>query len=151
MPGMVLYGLLFPSLRIHLFTDRTNPGSSHPTLIRSSLVCGVIFIFIRLIFVLFLSLLCHLTHPYLLSPHFDFREPTRFSTIVSHLIHSISISPYVYYWVWSVRKTYPKSCIYISVWCLLVAFPRLEINLDSSTTCLLYSNLRVVLVDYSIT
>ena len=32
-----------------------------------------------------------------------------------------------------------------------VGIPRLEINLDLSTTCLLYSNLRVVLVDYSIT
>ena len=32
-----------------------------------------------------------------------------------------------------------------------VGIPRLEINLDTSTTCLLYSNLRVVLVDYSIT
>ena len=38
-----------------------------------------------------------------------------------------------------------------NVWCLLLAFPRLEINLDLSTACLLYSNLRVVLVDYSIT
>ena len=34
-----------------------------------------------------------------------------------------------------------------NVWCLLLAFPRLDINLDLSTTCLLYSNLRVVLVD----
>ena len=38
-----------------------------------------------------------------------------------------------------------------NIWCLLLAFPRLDINLDSSTTCLLYSNLRVVLVDNSIT
>ena len=38
-----------------------------------------------------------------------------------------------------------------NVWCLLLAFPRLDINLDLSTTCLLYSNLRVVLVDNSIT
>ena len=38
-----------------------------------------------------------------------------------------------------------------NVWCLLLAFPRLDINLDSSTACLLYSNLRVVLVDNSIT
>ena len=28
MSGMVLYGLLFPSLGIHLFTDWTNPRSS---------------------------------------------------------------------------------------------------------------------------
>ena len=41
--------------------------------------------------------------------------------------------------------------MYINVWCLLLAFPRLEINLDLSTACLLYSNLRVVLVNYSIT
>ena len=32
---------------------------------------------------------------------------------------------------------------------LLLAFPRLDINLDLSTACLLYSNLRVVLVDNS--
>ena len=37
-----------------------------------------------------------------------------------------------------------------NVWCLLLAFPRLEINLDLSTACLLYSNLRVVLVDNSL-
>ena len=34
---------------------------------------------------------------------------------------------------------------------LLLAFPRLDINLDLSIACLLYSNLRVVLVDNSIT
>ena len=34
---------------------------------------------------------------------------------------------------------------------LLLAFPRLEIDLDLSIACPLYSNLRVVLVDYSIT
>ena len=32
---------------------------------------------------------------------------------------------------------------------LLLAFPRLDINLDSTTACLFYSNLRVVLVDNS--
>ena len=37
-----------------------------------------------------------------------------------------------------------------NVWCLLLAFPRLNINLDLSTACLLYSNLRVVLVDNSL-
>ena len=46
----------------------------------------------------------------------------------------------------------PALIMYVyNVWCLLLASPRLEINLDLSTTCLLYSNLRVVLVDYSIT
>ena len=46
----------------------------------------------------------------------------------------------------------PALIMYVyNVWCLLLAFPRLEINLDLSTTCLFYSNLRVVLVDYSIT
>ena len=45
----------------------------------------------------------------------------------------------------------PTLNMYIyNVWCLLLAFPRLDINLDSSTTCLLYSNLRVVLVDNSL-
>ena len=53
--------------------------------------------------------------------------------------------------LWSVHKTCPKHvCIYV-YWGLLLAFPRLDINLDLSTTCLLYSNLRVVLVDNSIT
>ena len=93
MTGMPFYGFFFPSLRIHLLTDQINPGSSSSTPTRSSLVCGVIFIFIWFIFVLYLSLLCHPTHPYLLSPHFNFWEPTRFSAIVSHLIHSIFISP----------------------------------------------------------
>ena len=37
-----------------------------------------------------------------------------------------------------------------NVWCLLLAFPRLDINSDSTTACLLYSNLRVVLVDNSL-
>ena len=74
MSGMVLYGLLFPSLRIHLFTNQTNPGSSSSTLSQHPLVCGVIFIFIRLILVLFLPLLCHPTHPYLLSPHLIFHD-----------------------------------------------------------------------------
>ena len=37
--------------------------------------------------------------------------------------------------------------MYISIWYLLLAFPRLDINLDSSTAYLLYSNLRVVFVD----
>ena len=46
----------------------------------------------------------------------------------------------------------PALIMYVYNVCgLLLAFPRLEINLDLSTTCLLYSNLRVVLVDYSIT
>ena len=46
----------------------------------------------------------------------------------------------------------PALIMYVyNVWCLQSAFPRLEINLDLSTACLLYSNLRVVLVDYSIT
>ena len=45
-----------------------------------------------------LSLLCHPTHPYLLSPHFDFQLTHRFAMIWSHLIHSIFIFPYVYYW-----------------------------------------------------
>ena len=48
--------------------------------------------------------------------------------------------------------TGPALNMYVyNVWCLLLAFPRLEIDLDHSTACLLYSNLRVVLVDYSIT
>ena len=149
MTGMPFYGLLFPSLGIHLFADRTNPGSSSSTPTRSSLVCGVIFIFNWLIFVLYLSLLCHPTHSYLLSPHFDFRLTHQFTTIRSHLIHSIFISPYVYYWVMVCAQDLPLTCMYINIWCLLLAFPRLDINLDFSTTCPLYSNLRVVLVDNS--
>ena len=46
--------------------------------------------------------------------------------------------------------TRPALNIYVyNVWCLLLAFPRLDINLDLSTTYPLYSNLRVVLVDNS--
>ena len=89
MTGMPFYGLLFPSLGIHLFTDRTNPGSSSSNPSWHPLVCGIIFIFIWLIFVLFLSLLCHPTHPYLLSPHLLFREP--------HLILRDSKSSYSFY------------------------------------------------------
>ena len=70
--------------------------------------------------------------------------------IASQLIHSIFISPYVYYWVMVCAQAALNMYVY-NVWCLLLAFPRLEIDLDRSTTCLLYSNLRVVLVDYSIT
>ena len=35
------YGLLFPSLGIHLIANWTNPGSSLPTLFQCSLVCGL--------------------------------------------------------------------------------------------------------------
>ena len=46
----------------------------------------------------------------------------------------------------------PALIMYVYNICgLLLAFPRLEIDLDLSTACPLYSNLRVVLVDYSIT
>ena len=142
MPGMVLYGLLFPSLGIHLFTDRTNPGSSSSTLTQRPLVCGVIFIFIWLILVLYLSLLCHLTHSYLLSPHLIFCDS------------ELSYSFYFYLPLCLLLGyglcTGPALNMYVyNVWCLLLAFPRLDINLDSSTTCLLYSNLKVVLVDNS--
>ena len=45
----------------------------------------------------------------------------------------------------------PALIMYVYNVCgLPLAFPRLEIDLDTSTACLLYSNLRVVLVDYSI-
>ena len=48
--------------------------------------------------------------------------------------------------------TGPALNMYVyNIWCLLLAFPRLDINLDPSTACLFYSNLRVVLVDNSIT
>ena len=144
MSGMVLYGFLFSSFSIHLFTDRINPRSSPPTLIQSPLVCMVIFIFIWLIFVLFLSLLCHPTHPYLLLPHLIFHN---------------SESAYSFYFYLPLCLllgyglcTGPALNMYVyNVWCLLLAFPRLDINLDPSTACLLYSNLRVVLVDNSIT
>ena len=48
--------------------------------------------------------------------------------------------------------TRPALHMYVYNVCgLLLAFPRLEIDLDRSTACPHYSNLRVVLVDYSIT
>ena len=80
--------------------------------------------------------------PTLISEH-----PTQFSVIVSQLIHSILISPYVYYWVMVCAQRPALNMYVYNVWCLPLAFPRLDINLDSSTACLLYSNLRVVLVD----
>ena len=143
MSGMPLYGFLFPSLGIHPFPGQTNPGTSSPTLIWHPLVCGVIFIFIWLIFVLFLSLFCHPTHPYLLSPHLIFRD-------------SESAYSFYFYLPLCLLLGYglcarPTLNMYVyNVWSLLLAFPRLDINLDSSTACLLYSNLRVVLVDNSI-
>ena len=144
MSGMVLYGLLFPSLGIHLFTNWNNPGSSSSTLTWCPLVYGVIFIFIWLILVLFLSLLCHLTHPYLLLPHLIFRD-------------SESAYSFYFYLPLCLLLGYglcarPTLNMYVyNIWCLLLAFLRLDINLDLSTACLLYSNLRVVLVDNSIT
>ena len=51
------------------------PDLLHPLWPEVLLVCGTIFIFTWLIFVLYLSLLCHPTHPYLLLPHFNFRVP----------------------------------------------------------------------------
>ena len=68
---------------------------------------------------------------------------------MSQLIHSILIFPYVYYWVMVCAQD--LNMYVYNVWCLVLAFPRLDINLDLSTACLLYSNLRVVLVDNSIT
>ena len=105
---------------------------------------GVIFIFICLILVLYLSLLCHPTHPYLLSPHLIFRD-------------SESAYSFYFYLPLCLLLGYglcagPALNMYVyNVWCLLLTFPRLDINLDLSTACLLYSNLRVVLVDNSFT
>ena len=70
---MPFYGLLFPSTGIHLFTNWTCPESSSSTYLWHCLVC-VIFLFIWLILVLFLSLFCHPTHPYLLLPHLIFHN-----------------------------------------------------------------------------
>ena len=94
--------------------------------------------------IIFLSLLCHPTHPYLLSPHLIFHD-------------SESSYSFYFYLPLCLLLGYglcagPTLNMYVyNVWCLLLAFPRLEINLDHSTACPLYSNLRVVLVDYSIT
>ena len=143
MSGMVLYGLLFPSLGIHLFANWTNPGSSSSTPSRCSLVCSV-----------FLSSSdsswFYICHSFVIRPTLISYRPTWYSAIVSQLIHSIFISPYVYYWV-MVCVQRPALNMYVyNVWCLLLAFPRLDINLDLSTACPLYSNLRVVLVDNSL-
>ena len=54
--------------------------------------------------------------------------------------------------IWYGPCARPALIMYVYNVCgLLLAFPRLEIDLDPSTACPLYSNLRVVLVDYSIT
>ena len=93
---------------------------------------------------LFLSLLCHLTHPYLLSPHLIFHNNESSYSFYFYLPlclllgYGLCAGPTLNMYVYN-------------VWCLLLAFPRLDINLDSSTACPLYSNLRVVLVDNSIT
>ena len=72
MSGMLFYGLLFPSLGTRLFPDQTNPGSSHPTLTRLPFgVCGYFYLHLTHPCSIFVTL-CHPTHPYLLSPHFDF-------------------------------------------------------------------------------
>ena len=73
MPGMLFYGLLFPSLGIHLITNWTNPRSS--THISPMLLMSISTIFISSI--LSLTLLTHLTHSYLLSPHLIFHNVIR--------------------------------------------------------------------------
>ena len=87
--------------------------------------------------------LCHPTHSYLLSPHLIFHN-------------SESAYSFYFYLPLCLLLGYglcarPALNMYVyNVWCLLLAFPRLDINLDLSTACLLYSNLRVVLVDNSL-
>ena len=102
-----------------------------------------IFIFIWLILVLYLSLFCHPTHPYLLSPHLIFHDSESAYSFYSYLPLCLLLG--------YGPCTGPALNMYVyNVWCLLLAFPRLDINLDSTTACLLYSNLRVVLVDNSL-
>ena len=82
--------------------------------------------------------LCHPTHSYLLSPHLIFHNSESAYSFHFYLpLHLLlgyglcarpALNMYVY-----------------NVWCLLLAFPRLDINLDLTTACLLYSNLGVVL------
>ena len=98
-----------------------------------------------------LSLLYHPTHPYLLSPHFLFRfnPPIRRDSESSYSFYFYLPPMFIIGYGPCAR---PALIMYVYNVCgLLLAFPRLEINLDLSTACLLYSNLRVVLVDYSIT
>ena len=139
----VRHALIWPSLPLpwNLFVPwQTNPGTSSSTLIRHPLVCGVIFIFIWLILVLFLSLLYHPTHPYLLSPYLIFRDNESSYSFYFYLPLCLLLGYGL--------CTRPTLNMYVyNIWCLLLAFPRLDINLDLSTACPLYSNLRVVLVD----
>ena len=58
--------------------------------------------------------LCHPTHPYLLSLHFLFRLTHRFPTIVSHLIHSIFISPLCLLLGMVRAQDLPELCMYIT-------------------------------------
>ena len=93
--------------------------------------------------IIFLSLLCHPTHPYLLSPHLIFHDSESSYSFYSYLPLCLLLGYGLY--------AGPALNMYVyNVWCLLLAFPRLDINLDHSITCLLYSNPRVVLVDNSI-
>ena len=148
MAGMLFYGLLFPSLGIHLFADRTNPGSSSPTLIQNPLVCGYFYLHLTHLCSIFVT---PLSSDPLLSPIAPLWFP------VNPLIHHDSESSYSFYFYLPPMSiigygpcTRPALIMYVyNVWCLLLAFPRLEIDLSHSTACPLYSNLRVVLVDYS--
>ena len=119
MPGMVLYGLLFPSLGIHLIARQTNPGSSAPLSLTqlTKYWCYLYLIFLSL------TLLTHPTHSYLLLPHLIFHDsesaysfylcPPPMSIIRVCLCAGPTLNHVVY-----------------SVWGLLLAFPSLDINLS---------------------
>ena len=98
-----------------------------------------IFILVLLIFMLFLSLITHLTHFYLLSPHLIFHDRESSYSFYFYLPLCLLLGYGL--------CTRPALNMYVyNVWCLLLVFPRLEINLDLSTACLLYSNLGLFLL-----
>ena len=143
----VRHGLIWSSLPLPrdssvYWLDKPRIFFIHSILMSFGVWC--IFIFIWLILVLFWSLLYHPTHSYLLLPHLIF-------------CNSESAYSFYFYLPPCLLLDYglcagPTLNMYVyNVWCLLLAFPRLDINLDLSTPCPLYSNLRVVLVDNSIT
>ena len=119
----VRHALLWPSLPLpwdSSVPQQTNPGTSSPTLIRCPLVCGVIFIFIWLILVLFLSLLCRPTHPYLLLPHLIFCDSESAYSFYFYLPLCLLLgyglctrpAPNMYVYKHLVRATLPPSTLF---------------------------------------
>ena len=71
---MSFYSLLFPSTGITLHPTRLTPDHPLPHLSNTIYTCVCHFYLYSLTSILFWSLLTHLTHPYLQSPHLIFHN-----------------------------------------------------------------------------